>query len=90
VELDREGLVAEDSFLGELFRLGERTAAEPERVEELVDTALAQAAENRQLRRILQELNPEAKRELVRRAEELAAALLIDDTPTSREGRSVS
>ncbi|WP_176222412.1 metallophosphoesterase family protein [Paenibacillus barengoltzii] len=91
MELDREGVLAEDSFLGELFRLGERTAAEPERVEELVDTALAQAAENRQLRRILQELNPEAKRELVRRAEELAAALLIDDTPpTSREGRSVS
>ncbi len=90
MELDREGLLAEDSFLGELFRLGERTAAEPERVEELVGTALAPLADNRQLRRILQELNSEAKLELVRRAEELAATLLNEDTPSSREGRSVS
>ncbi|WP_068786352.1 metallophosphoesterase family protein [Paenibacillus phocaensis] len=90
MELDRQGLLAEDSFLGELFRLGERTAAEPERVEEFVDTALASLSDNRHLRRMLQELDPEAKRELVRRAEELAAALLNEDSPQLREGRGAS
>lgn len=90
MELDRAGLLAEDSFLGELFRLGERTSAEPEDVEELVSAALAPLSDNRQLRRMLQELDPEAKRVLVRRAEELAAALLNEDSPLPREGRGAS
>ncbi|MUG85322.1 DNA repair exonuclease [Paenibacillus timonensis] len=90
VELDREGLMAEDSFLGELFRLGERTSAEPEYVDELVRAALAPLSDNRQLRRLLQEQDPEAKQDLLRRAEELAAALLNEDTPFPREGRGAS
>ncbi|MDU4694702.1 MAG: DNA repair exonuclease [Paenibacillus sp.] len=83
MELDREGVLAEDSFLGELFRLAKRTSAASEQVEELVDTALASLSDNRQLRRLLQGLNPEAKQELVRRAEELAASMLHEDTPLS-------
>ncbi|MCK8488775.1 DNA repair exonuclease [Paenibacillus sp. MBLB2552] len=90
MELDRESLLAEDSFLGELFRLGEQTTAEPEVVEELVRAALAPLSDNRQLRRLLQELDSKAKQNLLRRAEELAAALLNEDTPLLREGRGAS
>lgn len=90
MELDREGLLEEDSFLGELFRLGERTAAEPESVAELIGTALAPLSDNRQLRRLLQELDSEARQDLLRRAEELAAALLNEDSPPPREGRGAS
>lgn len=87
MELDREGLLSEDSFLGELFRLGKRTAAEPECVEELVGTALAPLSDNRRLRRLLTEMAPATRLDLLRRAEELAAALLNEETPPLREGR---
>lgn len=84
-ELDRSLLLEEDSFLGELFRLGERAFREPGLLADITDRALAPLADNRQLRRLLKELGPEERLDLLRRAEELAATLLAEEEP--REGR---
>ncbi|MGG6311445.1 metallophosphoesterase family protein [Paenibacillus macerans] len=88
LEMDRDLLLEEDSFLGELFRLGGKAAREPELLGDIAEQALASLADNRQLRRLLQELGPEERLDLLRRAEELAATLLDDDGP--RDGRTSS
>ncbi|MCM3699815.1 DNA repair exonuclease [Paenibacillus macerans] len=88
LEMDRLGLLEEDSFLGELLRLGERAGREPGVLEDIAGAALAPLTENRTLRRLLKELEPQERLALLRRAEELAWALLAEEGTAG--GRGVS
>lgn len=88
LEMDCLGLLEEDSFLGELLRLGERAEREPGLLQDLTGSALAPLAENRTLRRLLKELAPEERLGLLRRAEELAWALLAEDETAGGRGAS--
>lgn len=87
-EMDRLGLLEEDSFLGELLRFGERAEREPGVLEDIAGAALAPLTENRTLRRLLKELGPEERLALLRRAEELAWALLAEEGTTGGRGTS--
>lgn len=86
-ELDREQLLSEDSFLGELLRLGDKAASDVELLGDITAQALATLAGHRQLRRQLKEPGLTDKADLLRRAEEMAAALLAEEEP---EGRMLS
>ncbi|WP_025699049.1 metallophosphoesterase family protein, partial [Paenibacillus forsythiae] len=77
-ELDRERLLAEDSFLGEMARLAAGSAADGSTLEELVRTALAPLGENRELRRLLAEAGEDEMRVWLKRAAETAVTLLSD------------
>lgn len=85
MEIDRELLLGEDSFLGELLRLGNQAAGSPGLLDSLTQAALAPLRENRLLRRLLKEQEDKEREELLRRAEELAAAMLLgEDTSDGR------
>ncbi|MFD1176726.1 exonuclease SbcCD subunit D [Paenibacillus puldeungensis] len=90
MEIDRDFLLGEDSFLGELLRLGSQAAGSPELLDSLTQEALASLRENRLLRRLLKEQEQEVKdrEELLRRAEELAAAILLGEETS--DGRASS
>lgn len=79
MDIDRDRLAGEDSFLGELLRLGDRTALVPGQVDDLVETALAPLLEHRVLRAHVKSLRPEERLELLQRAQELAASLLMEE-----------
>lgn len=79
VDIDRSRLAGEDSFLGELLRLGDRTALVPGQVDDLVETALAPLLEHRILRAHVKSLGPGERLELLQRAQELAASLLMEE-----------
>ncbi|CAM2956775.1 DNA repair exonuclease [Paenibacillus sediminis] len=77
-EVDHQLLIEEDSFLGELFRLGQKAERDEKLGEEIVDSALAPLAENRHIRQLLNKMSHEDKINLIKRAKEMAAALLHD------------
>lgn len=79
MDIDRSRLAGEDSFLGELLRLGDRTALVPGQVDDLVETALAPLLEHRILRAHVKSLGPGERLELLQRAQELAASLLMEE-----------
>ncbi|AIQ46448.1 metallophosphoesterase [Paenibacillus sp. FSL R7-0273] len=74
--VDRERLLQEDSFLGELLRLSGRSAESADGLEELLSAALKPLLENRELRRLLAAMPEADKREWLRSAEELGITLL--------------
>ena len=76
VEMDKERLLQEDSFLGDLLRYSNLGKESPEELESLTRTALAPMMENRELRRLLSETPQNEKRIWLERAAELAATLL--------------
>lgn len=79
--IDREALLQEDSFLGELLRYGKR-AGQDERIRsELFRGALQPLAANGELRRLLAETSEEERMGWLRRAEEMAVMLLADLGP---------
>ncbi|WP_018750509.1 metallophosphoesterase family protein [Paenibacillus sanguinis] len=83
-ELDRDQLLSEDSFLGELLRLGDKAAGDAELLSEITAQALADLEGHRQLRRHMKELGLPDKADLLRRAEEMAATLLAEEEAEGR------
>jgi len=85
--IDREALLQEDSFLGELLRYGQR-AGEDERIRsDLLRSALGPLTANAELRRLLAETTEEERAGWLRRAEEMAVMLLAKDG-REREGET--
>lgn len=74
--VDRERLLAEDSFLGEMLRLAGRSGDAEQELEELVTSALRPLMENQELRKLLSALSTEEKRDWLRSAAELGITLL--------------
>lgn len=77
-EVDRERLLAEDSFLGEMMRVAAESAGNGQALDELARAALAPLAENRELRRLLAEIGEDEMRAWLMRAAETAVTLLSD------------
>jgi hypothetical protein len=78
-ETDWERLAEEDGFLGELTRLGLRTAGSPESARLLIEEALASLRRQPRIREWLSNLDDGQCAELVRRALETAVSMLRDD-----------
>ncbi|WP_405110791.1 DNA repair exonuclease [Paenibacillus sp. FSL K6-1217] len=74
--VDRELLLLEDSFLGEMLRLAGHSAGDAAGLDELVAAALRPLMENQELRRLLLSVGPEEKQEWLRSAAELGITLL--------------
>ncbi|MHA6529828.1 metallophosphoesterase family protein [Paenibacillus sp. BAC0078] len=74
--IDRERLLQEDSFLGEMLRLAGRSGQSAEELEELIGSALKPLMENRELRRLLSAAGEEEKLGWLRSAAELGITLL--------------
>ncbi|MCL6604307.1 MAG: DNA repair exonuclease [Paenibacillus sp.] len=91
-DFDRDRLLQEDSFLGELLRLAKGSTESTEELDVLVRKALAPMMENRELRKLLSEAGEEDKRLWLERAAELGATLLIgiedlgDDVEVTAQG----
>ncbi len=79
MDFDRDQLVQEDSFLGELLRLADHVEKEPELCDELVDSALAPLMEHRYLRGLMKSADAAERLDLLQRAQELASSLLIGE-----------
>lgn len=79
VDIDRDALLEEDSFIGELLRLGHGAENDDDRLNDLMSRALSSLMDNRPLVRLLKETGPEERLAWLRRAEELAASLLWDN-----------
>ncbi|CAM4343927.1 metallophosphoesterase family protein [Paenibacillus typhae] len=84
--VDRERLVQEDSFLGELLRLSGRSGQTQDGLEDLLSAALKPLMENRELRRLLTAIDGDDKRDWLRSAEELGITLLSGAEEAARTG----
>ena len=74
--IDREHLLQEDSFLGEMLRLAGRSGETGHGLDELVGSALRPLMENQELRKLLSALSSEEKLDWLRSAAELGITLL--------------
>lgn len=74
--IDRERLLEEDSFLGEMLRITERTEHSAEALEELINSALKPLMENQELRLLLSVTSQEEKLSWLRSAAEQGITLL--------------
>jgi DNA repair exonuclease SbcCD nuclease subunit len=74
--IDREQLLQEDSFLGEMLRLAGRSGETGHGLDELVGSALRPLMENQELRKLLSALSSEEKLDWLRSAAELGITLL--------------
>lgn len=74
--IDREKLLLEDSFLGEMLRLSGNIMKSPEGLDELVGSALRPMLENQELRRLLSNVSDEEKMGWLGSAAELGITLL--------------
>lgn len=74
--VDRERLLREDSFLGEMLRLSGRSGQSAEGLDDLLSAALKPLMENRELRRLLSSAGDEEKRGWLKSAAELGITLL--------------
>lgn len=81
MDIDTSTLLQEDSFLGELFRLSARAEGDHELLDSIVESALAPLMDNPTLRGLLKEegANSNTTLELLRRAQELASSLLVEE-----------
>ncbi|WP_151736090.1 metallophosphoesterase family protein ['Paenibacillus yunnanensis' Narsing Rao et al. 2020] len=77
--VDRERLLAEDSFLGEMLRLSAGIQESPAALEELVTGALRPLLEQQELRRLLSSAGESEKLGWLQNAVELSIALLSGD-----------
>ncbi|SET02018.1 DNA repair exonuclease [Paenibacillus sp. NFR01] len=75
---DRERLLEEDSFLGELLRYTGASAGAATDLDDLLGAAMKPLLENRELRALLSSVTAEEKRNWLSQAAELAVALLGD------------
>jgi DNA repair exonuclease SbcCD nuclease subunit len=74
--IDRERLLEEDSFLGEMLRITERTEHSTEALEELINSALKPLLENQELRQMLSLISQEEKLSWLRSAAEQGITML--------------
>lgn len=74
--IDRERLLEEDSFLGEMLRITERTEHSAEGLEELINSALKPLMENQELRQLLSVTSQEEKLSWLRSAAEQGITML--------------
>lgn len=74
--VDRERLLLEDSFLGELLRLAGRSMENTDELDGLMSAALRPLMENQELRRLLAATGSKDKLEWLRSAAELGITLL--------------
>jgi DNA repair exonuclease SbcCD nuclease subunit len=74
--IDRERLLEEDSFLGEMLRITERTEHSTEALEELINSALKPLLENQELRQLLSVTSQEEKLGWLRSAAEQGITML--------------
>jgi DNA repair protein SbcD/Mre11 len=81
--IDRERLLEEDSFLGEMLRLSVRTEHSTEALEELINSALKPMLENQELRKLLSDTSQEEKLSWLRSAAEQGITMLgeMEGTP---------
>lgn len=85
--VDRKQLLAEDSFLGELFRMVEQAEQDPQLLEELASSALESMKSDRRLRQVLNSRNSEEITGWLQRASAIAASLLREEGQAGGEGR---
>lgn len=78
VAIDRDRLMHEDSFLGELLRLAAHTEHTSEALEEVVSSALKPLLENQELRKLLSATSTEDKLNWLRSAAEQGMTMLGD------------
>jgi exonuclease SbcD len=76
VAIDRERLLQEDSFLGEMLRMADRTEQSSDALEEILSSALKPLMENQELRKLLLFISPEEKLNWLRSAAEQGITLL--------------
>lgn len=74
--IDRERLLEEDSFLGEMLRISVRTEHSTEALEELINSALKPMLENQELRKLLSVTSQEEKLSWLRSAAEQGITML--------------
>lgn len=74
--IDRERLLEEDSFLGEMLRITELTEHSAEALEELINSALKPLMENQELRQLLSVTSQEEKLNWLRSAAEQGITML--------------
>lgn len=88
--IDRERLLQEDSFLGEMLRLSGRSGETTEGLDELIGSALKPLMENQELRRLLFSADEEEKRGWLKSASELGITLLsgVEETAEGRKQTS--
>lgn len=88
--IDRQRLLEEDSFLGEMLRIAEHTEHSPEALEELLNSALKPLLENQELRKLLSMTSQEEKLSWLRGAAEQGITMLggMDDTVEAAESLS--
>ncbi|MEC0239083.1 DNA repair exonuclease [Paenibacillus dokdonensis] len=77
--IDREALLKEDSFLGELLRYGQQAREDMTTRAEVLRSALNPLMANRELRMLLNETDDEECAGWLRRAEEMAVLLLAGE-----------
>ncbi|MGN7355791.1 metallophosphoesterase family protein [Paenibacillus sp. SAF-054] len=85
--LDREALLLEDSFLGELLRFSGQAKENPELSDEMLQGALAPLLSSRELRRLVNDAGEEERAGWLHRAEEMAALLLSGHGDVGGEGK---
>lgn len=76
IAIDRDRLLGEDSFLGEMLRIAELSEHSPEALEEIINSALKPLLENQELRRLLSGTSSEDKLSWLRGAAELGITML--------------
>lgn len=88
--IDRQRLLEEDSFLGEMLRIAEHTEHSPEALEELLNSALKPLLENQELRKLLSMTSQEEKLSWLRGSAEQGITMLggMDDTVEAAESLS--
>ncbi|MRN52767.1 metallophosphoesterase family protein [Paenibacillus monticola] len=74
--IDREQLLLEDSFLGEMLRIAMRSENNPSELDDLINTALQPLMENQELRKLLSSVGADEKLDWLRQAAELGVTLL--------------
>ncbi|GGH16010.1 metallophosphoesterase family protein [Paenibacillus segetis] len=87
MDIDTALLLQEDSFLGELFRLVAKAEGEQELLGSIVDSAMTSLMDNSVLRGLLKEEGPQQRLDLLRRAQELASSLLVEEDPRGGVGQ---
>lgn len=85
--IDREALLEEESFLGELLRYGRKAGPDGEIRSDLFGSALQPLAANGELRKLLAEVGEEERTGWLRRAEEMAVMLLAEHGREREGGR---
>ncbi|MNN01202.1 putative metallophosphoesterase YhaO [compost metagenome] len=85
MDYNKSLLQEENSFLGELLRLTDRSQNRSDDLNAIIDNALTPLMEHRALRGYVQDLGDKERRELLQQAAEMAISLLLDEEPRGGE-----